>query len=70
MARFGKNVYATQFHVELDAEGIAELIRYYKHHGDYEPESAEELIARTRDVVAEVSRRILRRWVDFIAHSS
>jgi len=29
MVRFRKNIYATQFHCELDAQGIAERIRYY-----------------------------------------
>ena len=64
MVRFRKNIYATQFHCELDAQGIAERIRYYKHHGYFEPASAEALIANTRDVVAEVPQRILKRFVE------
>jgi len=62
--RFGKNIYATQFHCELDADGIAERIRYYRHHGYFEPDSADELIAKTKDVVAEVPQIILKRFVD------
>ncbi|MDH5400587.1 MAG: glutamine amidotransferase [Cyclobacteriaceae bacterium] len=65
MVRFGKNIYATQFHVELDADGIAGRIRYYKHHGYFEPEEADALIAKTKDVIAEVPQEILRR---FVAH--
>ncbi|MFY0652260.1 MAG: glutamine amidotransferase [Cyclobacteriaceae bacterium] len=62
--RFKNNIYATQFHCELDAEGIAERIRYYKHHGYFDPDSAVELIARTKDIVVEVPQMMLRRFIE------
>lgn len=64
MIRFGNNIYATQFHSELDAEGLADRIRYYKHHGYFEPHLADELINKTKDVTTEVPQMILRRFVD------
>ena len=70
MVRFGKNIYATQFHCELDAAGIAERIYYYKHHGYFDPNSAEALIAKTKDVVVEVPQMILKRFVDRYRTSS
>ena len=50
--RVGANVYATQFHPELDVEGICTRIDVYKDHGYFAPETAESLKAdaRQRDV--------------------
>ena len=64
MIRFGQNIYATQFHCELDAEGIEERIHYYKHHGYFAPDSAKALIEKTKDVVVEFPQMILKRFVD------
>jgi GMP synthase (glutamine-hydrolysing) len=41
--RVGNNAYATQFHPELDAEGICTRIDVYKNHGYFAPEAAESL---------------------------
>jgi GMP synthase (glutamine-hydrolysing) len=43
--RVGENVYATQFHPELDLEGISTRIEVYKHAGYFAPEEADELKA-------------------------
>lgn len=64
MIRFKNNIYATQFHCELDAEGLIERIGYYKYHGYFDPESADDLITKSKDVVAEVPQEILRRFVE------
>lgn len=50
--RVGANVYATQFHPELDVNGICTRIDVYKNHGYFAPETAESLKedARQRDV--------------------
>ena len=37
MFRVGQNVYATQFHPELDVEGISTRIRAYAGHGYFAP---------------------------------
>jgi GMP synthase (glutamine-hydrolysing) len=41
--RAGANVYATQFHPELDADGICTRIDVYKDYGYFAPETAESL---------------------------
>ncbi len=64
LVRYKKNVYATQFHCELDSSGIAVRIKAYKNHGYFKPEEASQLIERTKNVVAHVPQTILRRWVD------
>lgn len=48
MLRIGDNVYATQFHPELDPDGLALRLRLYKDAGYAEPEEVEDLIAEAR----------------------
>ena len=43
--RVGANVYATQFHPELDAAGLCTRIDVYKHAGYFDPGEADELKA-------------------------
>ena len=63
MYRLGSNVYATQFHPELDGAGLAKRIDAYKPHGDFAPHEAEELtrVALTSDV--SHARKVLRNFV-------
>ena len=49
MIRYGQNVYATQFHPEADADGVAVRIRAYRDKGYFPPEEAEPLIAAVAD---------------------
>jgi GMP synthase (glutamine-hydrolysing) len=43
--RIGSNVYATQFHPELDAPGLCTRVDVYKHAGYFEPHQADEIKA-------------------------
>jgi GMP synthase (glutamine-hydrolysing) len=63
MFRVRSNLYATQFHPELDHDGIITRIRVYKHAGYFPPEEVDDLIARV--VLADVteSTRVLRNFV-------
>ena len=58
--RLGRNVYATQFHPELDVEALLERIEVYRHHGYFDPaELAEVLLPgpdRRRHRAAEAAR--------------
>ena len=38
--RLGRNVYATQFHPELDVAGLVTRIEVYRHFGYFEPHEA------------------------------
>ena len=64
--RVGMNVYATQFHPELDAASLQTRIDAYRNYGYFPPEEAEELkaVARERDVEwpATILRRFVRRY--------
>jgi len=48
MMRFGKNVYITQFHPELEIETLAERIRIYKNYGYFKPEEAQSIIDKVQ----------------------
>lgn len=59
MFRVRQNVYATQFHPELDVPGIVARVRVYQHAGYFPPEELEALIARlTPAVVTEPGRML------------
>lgn len=61
--RVGGNVYATQFHPELDVDGICTRIDVYKNHGYFAPETADSLKSAARQSSIEHPATILRRFV-------
>jgi len=63
MFRIRENLYATQFHPELDADGLATRIDIYRHAGYFPPESAEELMANARRFTATEPMNILKNFV-------
>ena len=65
--RLGQRVYATQFHPELDVDGICLRIDVYRHHGYYEPGRAEELMELARVAVVTEPPTILARFVELFA---
>lgn len=65
--RVGRNVYATQFHPELDADGIAVRIDVYKHAGYFEPHEADDLKARARASSVVHPPDLLRRFIELFA---
>ncbi|MBQ14608.1 MAG: glutamine amidotransferase, partial [Gammaproteobacteria bacterium] len=65
MFRLKRNIYATQFHPEGDAEGFTMRIHIYKNHGYFPPESAEALIAAVENESTPHAQLILKRFVDF-----
>ena len=63
MIRYGKNVYATQFHPELDKEGLKTRIRVYQNYGYFPPETMDDLLAEANKADVTVPTEILRRFV-------
>src|SRR5699024_2798007 len=63
MFRIGQNVYATQFHPELDADGLITRITVYDRHGYYPPEQAEEIAAGARRAAVSQAPQVLRAFV-------
>ena len=61
--RVGANVYATQFHPELDLEGVCTRIEVYKDAGYFDPGEAEALKAVSRGVDVRHPMTMLANFV-------
>jgi GMP synthase (glutamine-hydrolysing) len=66
--RIGRNVYATQFHPELDADGLCLRVETYRHYGYFDPPEAEGLMAMARASHVEHPPRLLARFVELYAN--
>ena len=62
MFRVGRNVYATQFHPELDLAGLITRIRVYQHAGYFEPAEMNDLIATLTPAVVTAPGRLLANF--------
>ena len=65
--RLGENVYAMQFHPELDHAGIVTRTEVYRHFGYFEPDEGDELVRLARAAVVTEPPRILARFVELFA---
>ncbi|MGY1804553.1 glutamine amidotransferase [Blastococcus sp. SYSU D00922] len=63
MFRIKRNLYATQFHPELDVDGIITRVRVYQHAGYYPPDERDDLIARLTPAVITEPGRMLANFV-------
>lgn len=63
MFRVRSNLYATQFHPELDALGLVTRIRVYRYAGYFAPEEMEVLIERVQTTRVTEPARILANFV-------
>lgn len=62
--RVGQNVYATQFHPELDVDGITTRIHAYAGHGYFAADDLELTLAAVRRVPVSHPSRMLRTFVE------
>jgi GMP synthase (glutamine-hydrolysing) len=67
--RVGRNVYATQFHPELDVHGLCTRIEVYKHAGYFEPDQADSLKEMARKGEVFDPPKILTRFVQRYARA-
>jgi GMP synthase (glutamine-hydrolysing) len=58
-----QNLYATQFHPELDVEGLVQRIRIYRHAGYFPPDQAEVVMERARSSSVSLPPQILENFV-------
>ena len=65
--RIGTRVWATQFHPELDVEGIVGRIRIYADFGYYAEGEGDALVATARAAVVTEPPRVLARFVELAA---
>ncbi|WP_138444861.1 glutamine amidotransferase [Sinomonas susongensis] len=64
MFRFRRNLYATQFHPELDLPGLERRIDVYRHSGYFHPDEADAVKQRAREAKVYEPQRILRNFVE------
>ncbi len=64
MFRVRKNMYATQFHPELDVPGIVTRVHVYQDAGYFPPEQVPQLVAELSLAVVTEPGRILSNFVD------
>lgn len=63
MFRVRTNIYATQFHPELDVPGIVTRVQVYRHAGYFPPAQLQELTARLSVAVVTEPGRIITNFV-------
>lgn len=62
--RLGNNVYATQFHPELDTASFSSRVRAYAGHGYFDPAEVEAIIAGVERADVRASHMVLGRFVE------
>lgn len=70
MFRIKNNLYATQFHPELDMKGLRIRVGVYKHAGYFAPEDAENILAVAETADLSHAPTVLRNFVRRYAHSA
>ncbi|MBC3185535.1 glutamine amidotransferase [Corynebacterium sp. zg-331] len=63
--RVGPHTWATQFHPEMDVEGMARRMNFYRHHGYFPDEEFEAIVDSLRGVDTSHAHRILRNFVGY-----
>jgi GMP synthase (glutamine-hydrolysing) len=63
MVRIGNNVYATQFHPELDFEGVKLRAELYKDYGYFKPEEVSGIIENARKENIVYPMKVLERFI-------
>ena len=61
--RVRQNLYATQFHPELDVPGIVQRVQTYRHSGYFAPDEIDDVIARVRGSAVDAPGRLLAAFV-------
>jgi len=65
--RVGRNVYATQFHPELDADGLCTRVEVYRDYGYFPPAQADSLKAMARASAVSEPPRLVKAFVEAFA---
>jgi GMP synthase (glutamine-hydrolysing) len=65
--RLGRHVYATQFHPELDVDGLVHRLTIYRDHGYTAPGGLDDALAAARAATVSEPPRLLARFVELFA---
>lgn len=69
MFRIKNNIYATQFHPELDISGLKARVYKYRHLGYFKPEEADKLIDDASQHNITTSQQILKNFINYYLFS-
>lgn len=64
MFRIRTNLYATQFHPELDPAGLISRLAAYQHHGYFRPDELDRLINEAQAAVVDHAHTVLRNFAE------
>lgn len=62
--RVGRNVYATQFHPELDTASFTDRVRTYANHGYFNPGEVDAIIQQVELADVRASHMVLGRFIE------
>ncbi len=65
--RVRSRVYATQFHPELDLDGLVTRVQIYRHAGYFEPDQADVVIAEARASGVDSTPNLIGRFAELFA---
>lgn len=68
--RVGRNVYATQFHPELDARTMSSRVRAYANHGYFAPQELDGIIEGIEKSDVRASQMVLGRFIEEYARGA
>lgn len=68
--RVGENVYATQFHPELDTDAMSARVQAYSQHGYFAPETLGQILHGVATADVRASHLVLGRFVEQYARST
>lgn len=64
MFKVKENIYVTQFHPELDLEGVKTRVEIYKHNGYFKPEEADAIIRQAAEEDLSEAHKIIENFVN------
>ncbi len=64
MFRVGDNLYGTQFHPELDLDGLLERMAVYRHAGYFRPDEVAEIHAEVSAADVSAAGQVLTNFID------
>ena len=67
--RIGENIYVTQFHPELDSDGLCLRVEVYQDYGYFDPSEVEELQRLAREREVEHPKLLLRAFAERFARA-
>ncbi|KQB85778.1 glutamine amidotransferase [Corynebacterium lowii] len=63
--RVGRHTWSSQFHAEMNPEGMASRMSFYRNHGYFSEDEYDSIVESLRDVDTQHAHQILRNFVEY-----